>query len=152
MSLKKTKQSKDMKDALHKDVHISERWNVIFQRQPASLVRHVPPFAKTGVSVSLASLMSLQRHQRCQRQTRHFPDEEDGGDARNSYWTFRAKMAIRKKRSSLRHPLNSFCSFFSFLQAAKGDSKGGDIFLLFPFCNLNFLSTSNFISKTHFFF
>jgi hypothetical protein len=63
-----------MKDVLHKDVHISERWNFIFERQPTSLVRHVPPFAKTGVFVSLASLTSLQRRQRCQRQTGHFPD------------------------------------------------------------------------------
>ena len=44
------------------------------RQQTTSLVRHVPPFAKTGVFVSLASLMSLQRHQKCQRRTGHFPD------------------------------------------------------------------------------
>ena len=47
---------------------------VIFQRRPVSLGDMYLPLQRCGVFMSLASLVSLQRHQRCQRQTGHFPD------------------------------------------------------------------------------
>ena len=59
---------------LDPDVHTSLKNKTCLSKTASVFGRHVPPFAKTWRLYVLASLMSPQRHRRCQRQIGYFSD------------------------------------------------------------------------------